>query len=74
MPSWYFSLATILATVHEKILEGENFDESSLIKQIGWKILVKVFGYFIVLIDIGEEKFDKSSTICQIHQNFPTLY
>ena len=52
-----FSLALLLSfTVCGKVLEGGNFGESSLIKQI-WQIHCQVFIHFIVLKDINEEKF-----------------
>ena len=57
--------------MHEKILEGENFGESSLMKQKFWLIYWQVFSYFIVLIDFGGENFCQSSIVCQICQNFP---
>ena len=58
-----------------KILEGEHFGESSLMKQIVWKILANLLGGLQLLhctyIELARKIF---GTIHQIHQNFPLQF
>ena len=63
-------------TVRGKILEGEIFGESLLMKQMARKILANLLEgllavIFTVFITIGAEKFGELYTIRQIRQNFP---
>ena len=71
----YLSLSTIvLNTVRGKNLEGENFGESLLMKQMARKILANQLAglqLFTVFITIGVEKFGELYTVRQIRQNFP---
>ena len=59
-------------TVRGKILEGENFGESVLMKQVARKILANFLaGLQLFHYIFNVEKFGELYTIHQIRQNFP---